>query len=238
MGVAGNLDRVRALIARAARKAGRDPAGVCIVAVTKGVAAPSIAEAMAAGQRDFGESRVQEALTKVASFPGVTWHLVGHLQTNKVRQAVQCFALIHSLDRMILARELDRRAYRAGRKVETLVQVNVTGEPNKWGVAPADLPQFLAALSSLDYLQVRGLMTIGPLVGDPRPAFARLRELLERVRAKGFSSMDLKWLSMGMSDDYPVAVEEGANLVRLGRAIFGRLREEDRACAADGSIDS
>ena len=238
MGVAENLNRVRTRIATAARKVGGDPAGVHIVAVTKGVAAPYIAEAMAAGQQDFGESRVQEALAKVGCFPGVTWHLVGHLQTNKARQAVLCFALIHSLDRLTLARELDRRACGAGRVVETLVQVNVTGEPGKWGVAPADLPRLLTDLSSLEHLRVRGLMTIGPLAGDPRPAFAGLRELLERAKAKGFASTELKWLSMGMSDDYPVAVEEGSNLVRLGRTIFGRLGEEERACAEDGSIDS
>jgi pyridoxal phosphate enzyme (YggS family) len=238
MAVADNLGLVRSLIARAACKAGRDPEGVRIVAVTKGVGSVAIAEAMAAGQHDFGESRVQEALTKIPSFPEAIWHLVGHLQTNKARQAVQCFALLHSLDRMALARELDRHAGRAGRKVGTLVQVNVTGEPGKWGVAPADLPQFLTELSSLEHLQVSGLMTIGPLAGDPRPTFARLRELREQARVRGHSSMDLEWLSMGMSDDYPAAVEEGANLVRLGRAIFGPRREEDRACAVDGSIVS
>jgi len=238
MTVTENLGRVRSVIARAACKAGRDPAGVRIVAVTKGVGVTAIAEAVATGQRDFGESRVQEALTKVPSFPGVTWHLVGHLQTNKARRAVQCFALLHSLDRMTLARELDRHACRAGHRVETLVQVNVTGESGKWGVAPADLPQFLTDLSSLEYLRVSGLMTIGPLVGDPRLAFARLRELREQARVKGFSSTDLEWLSMGMSDDYPVAVEEGANLVRLGRAVFAPLREEGWTCAVDGSIVS
>jgi pyridoxal phosphate enzyme (YggS family) len=234
MGVAENLERVRTVISKTARKAGRDPAAIHVVAVTKGVAASAIAEAMAVGQRDFGESRVQEAIGKVGCFSGVRWHLVGHLQTNKARQAVQCFGLIHSLDRLSLARELDRRACLAGREVAVLVQVNVTGEPGKWGVAPGDLPRFLTDLSPFEHLRVRGLMTIGPLVGDPRPAFAGLRELFEWARAKGFPSMDLEWLSMGMSDDYPVAVEEGANLLRLGRTIFGRLQEEEQACAEDG----
>lgn len=221
MGIAENLARVRESIALAARSAGRDPAAVRIVAVTKGVTVPAIREAMAAGITECGESRVQEARDKVGQVTGVRWHLVGHLQTNKAGHALRMFEVIHSLDRLPLAEALQRRARPAGRRLEVLVQLNVTGEVSKHGLAPAGLFPFLEALEAMDHLWVRGLMTIGPLDGDSRPTFARLRELAEAVRARGFAGVDMEYLSMGMTDDYPLAVEEGANLVRLGRAIFG-----------------
>ncbi|MDQ7793972.1 MAG: YggS family pyridoxal phosphate-dependent enzyme [bacterium] len=220
MGIAENLARVRENVAGAARAAGRDPAAIKIVAITKEATVPAIREAAALGITDFGENRVQAARDKIAEVPGVRWHLVGHLQANKARHAVRLFKVIHSLDRPSLAEELQRRAQQAGRPIEVLVQVNVTGEATKHGLAPADLFPLLDAVGPLDHVRVRGLMTIGPLGGDSRPAFARLRELFEQVRARGFAGVDMEYLSMGMTDDYPVAVQEGANLLRIGRAIF------------------
>ncbi len=213
---------VRETIARAARRAGRDPSSVRIVAVTKGVPVTRMLEALEAGLTDLGESRVQEALAKIGEVGHpVRWHLVGPLQTNKARHAARIFDMIHSVDRLELARELDRRAGLAGRRLEVLVQVNLSGEAGRHGLPPERLHPLLEAMGALANLHVKGLMTIAPLGRDPRPVFARLRELYETARHRGFPGVDMEYLSMGMSDDYPQAVEEGANLVRLGRAIFG-----------------
>ncbi len=215
--IRGNLDRVRERIARAAERAGRRPDDVLLIGVSKAVDVERIRQALAAGLPALGENRVQEAREKVAILGRpVPWHLIGHLQTNKVREALDLFDLIHSLDRLDLARELDRRARGRGRPAEALVQVNVGGEASKGGFAPEEVEQALEAISALRSVRVRGLMTIPPAVEraeDARPWFRALAGLGKRA--------GLPELSMGMSADFEVAVEEGATMVRVGTAIFG-----------------
>lgn len=224
MDIRANLEAVRERIARAAERAGRRPEAVLLVAVSKGVDLDRIRQAIAAGVPALGENRIQEARGKVAELGRpVPWHLVGHLQTNKVRDALACFDLIHSLDRLALAQELDRRARAAGRAVDVLVQVNVAEEAAKGGFRPADLKPALEALTELSSLRVRGLMTIPPLPRDPeesRPHYRELRRLQETAAGWGLP-FDLAELSMGMSGDFEVAIEEGATMVRIGTAIFG-----------------
>lgn len=219
--VAANVARVRERIAAAARRGGRRPEDVTLVAVTKGVDAPQILEAVAVGVRDLGENRVQEAASKAAAVSaGARWHLVGHLQRNKVRQAVALFTVIHSLDGARLAADVSRRA---AAPVDVLLQVNVAGEAQKFGVPPEEAPTVLRAIAGLPALHVVGLMTIAPLSGDPeetRPVFGRLRGLRDDLEALGIAGVTLPHLSMGMSGDFEIAVEEGATMVRIGRAIF------------------
>lgn len=221
--IAANLEQVRERIARAAQRAGRRPEEVCLVAVTKNVDVPRILAALAAGVTDLGENRVQEAkLKRPALQAAVRWHLVGTLQTNKVKAALQLFDLIHSLDRWPLAEELARRAKAAGRGVEVLVEVNTSGEAAKAGIAPEEVLPFLERVRGLTGLRVRGLMTIAPAVERPeeaRPFFRTLALLRAAAVREGWT--ELTELSMGMSGDFEVAVEEGATMVRLGTAIFG-----------------
>ena len=212
-----NLERVRERIARAAERAGRRAEDVLLVGVSKTVDVARIRTAVAAGLGALGENRVQEARDKVAELGRpVAWHFVGHLQTNKVREALDLFDVVHSVDRIDLARELDRRARARGRPVDALVQVNVVAEPSKGGWPPEAVETAVEALSALGGLRVRGLMTIPPAVDraeDARGWFRALRKLAERH--------GLADLSMGMSGDFEVAVEEGATMVRVGTAIFG-----------------
>jgi pyridoxal phosphate enzyme (YggS family) len=222
--IAQNLEQVRAAIAAAAHKAGRDPADVRLVAVSKTVDLERIRAAIAAGQDLFGENYLQEAKAKIDALGGqVSWHLVGHLQSKKAKGAVALFDLIHSVDRVKLARALEAAAARLGKIQDILVQVNQGGEETKSGVAPAAAPELLREVACLPHLRVLGLMTMPPWFSDPeavRPYFRDLRELRERLRDQ--RGLPLPELSMGMSDDYAVAVEEGATLVRVGTAIFGR----------------
>lgn len=222
---------MRRRIEESARRAGRDPRAVTLVAVTKGVEPDRIREALAAGAAALGENRVQELVAKRARVgPGADWHFIGRLQTNKVRRllAGAPVSLIHSLDRAALAEVLDREARRLGRVQPVLVQVNVSGEASKAGLPPADLLPFLRWAGGLPGLAIRGLMTIAPAAEDPetaRPCFRRLRELCAEAAAAGIAGVRMEHLSMGMSVDYPIAVEEGATIVRVGRAIF---EEEER----------
>jgi len=216
--------RVLERIADAAERAGRDPAGVTLVAVSKTVPPERLRAAVAAGLTILGENRVQEAEAKADHVAGATWHLVGPLQSNKARRAARLFDVIESLDTVDLAERLDRIVGEVARaaRLAVLVQVNVDGDPSKAGVAPDRVAPMLGELARLDRLDVRGLMTVGRLVTDPeeaRPTFRALRQLSERLRAAGEPvGPDL---SMGMSDDFEVAVEEGATMVRVGRALFG-----------------
>lgn len=208
---------VRKRIAAAARKAARSPSEITLVAVTKTVGAPAIREAFAAGLRHFGESRIQEAREKLPELaalqPAPTWHFVGHLQTNKARSAAEMFDVIHSVDSLRIAEVISQHC--ASDK-HILVQVNVAGEPSKYGFALQDTIAALEHIARLPHLRIKGLMTIAPYADDPeevRPVFRRLRLMRD--------SLGLEHLSMGMSHDFEVAVEEGATLVRVGTAIFG-----------------
>lgn len=221
-------DHVRERIADACAPAGRDPAAVTLVAVSKTVPAERLVAAVAAGLTILGENRVQEALPKVAAVPGATWHIIGPLQSNKARRAVETFEMIQSVDSVPLATRLDRLAaeLRAGKRLTVLLQVNVDDDASKAGLSPVDLEASLPQILALPALEVRGLMTIGRLVGsaeEARPTFRALRSLSERLRPRHVGLGPE--LSMGMSDDYPVAVEEGATIVRVGRALFGERHE-------------
>jgi pyridoxal phosphate enzyme (YggS family) len=211
-------------IADACARAGRDPTSVTLVAVSKTVPAVVLREAVAAGLTRLGENRVQEAEAKVAEVPGATWHLVGPLQSNKAKRALATFAMIESVDSVELAGRLDRLAeeVRPGERVPVLLEVNVDGDPAKAGFDPDGLAKAVDAIAALSRLDVRGLMTVGRLVEraeDARPTFVALRALSKRLRSSwpGLGAD----LSMGMSDDFEIAIEEGATVVRIGRAIFG-----------------
>jgi pyridoxal phosphate enzyme (YggS family) len=224
--LAERLGRVRADIADAATRAGRSPNEVTLLAVSKTHAPEEIAEAIDAGQLLFGESRVQEARAKIPLLPGrARWHFIGHLQKNKIRHALPLFELFHGVDSLELARDLDRIAGEAGVFPKVLLEINVAGEATKFGFTPAKLRTQLEDLLALDRLQIDGLMCIpppGPRPEDSRRYFVTLRELREAVQTEG--RVPLPQLSMGMSGDYAVAVEEGATLVRVGTAIFGERR--------------
>ncbi len=227
-----NVERVREAIERACRRAHRDPADVLLVAVSKTVDVERIRLAVKAGVPALGENRVQEAREKVDALghPAV-WHLIGSLQTNKAREAVRLFDWIQSVDRVELARELDRRARAEGRVVNALVQVNVGEEPQKGGVTPDALPALLEAVTALPGLRVQGLMAIPPLVAgaeEARPCFRRLRALRDRC--------GLPHLSMGMSGDFEIAIEEGATMVRVGTAIFGARPARPGSGAGEGRL--
>lgn len=231
--IAGRVAAVRERIARAAARAGRRPEDVTLVAVSKTFPADAVREAFAAGVREFGENRVQEAEGKIADLAGLRaeglrWHLVGHLQSNKARKAVPLFDRIHSLDSADLGRRLDRIAAEHGRVVPALVEVNLAGEATKQGLAEAGLFPALEALRGLGSLRVEGLMTLPPVEDAQRArrCFRRLRELRDRALAAGL--LIGSELSMGMSHDLEAAVEEGATLVRVGTAIFGERRPEAR----------
>jgi len=213
-----NLRRVRAAIADAARRAGRAPEEVRLVAVTKTVPPGRIREAIELGLRDFGENRMQEALPKVAALPELEWHFVGHLQTNKARDLKRGFRWLHSCDGLRLARVVAAQAVPG---LAVLLEVNIAGEAQKYGFSPDGLRHEFPELAQLG-LQLRGLMTIAPMARDPeaaRPHFRALRRLRDELADA--SGISLPELSMGMTEDYAVAVEEGATMVRLGRALFG-----------------
>ncbi len=224
MTIKERVESVRARIAAAALRVGRDPGEVLVVAVAKSFPASTIEEAIAAGISDIGENRVQEAKAKIGEINApCRWHLVGHLQTNKARLAVQIFDEIQSLDSMKLARELERAGSVFAKQVNTLVQINFTLQPSRSGVAEANTLYFLEQALSLPHVRITGFMSMPPFDPDPesaRPYFHRLRELRDAAAAR-FPELPLKHLSMGMSHDFEVAVEEGATMVRIGTAIFG-----------------
>jgi len=245
--IEANLRDLERRIVEAAGRAGRDPAEITLVAVTKMFTVDHIQAAYELGVRHFGENRVGEAAEKVPivnqwveeqALPPITWHMVGHLQSRKARDAVQLFDVIHSVDTLKLARRLDRLGERVGKVVPILLEVNVSGEEGKYGFALArwaedeeQRQRFFAIVEeilALPQVEVQGLMTMAPIVADPeeaRPYFRRLRRLRDAL-AERFPGEHWRHLSMGMTDDFEVAIEEGATLVRLGRAIFG----ERRAC--------
>ncbi|HHV72695.1 MAG TPA: YggS family pyridoxal phosphate-dependent enzyme [Clostridia bacterium] len=217
-----NIKRIRQRIEQAALRSGRNPAEVELVAVTKNVPVERIELALKEGITIVGENRVQEALKKQPFLPdNVKWHLIGHLQRNKVKKVIGKFDLIHSLDSYPLALEINKQAIKLGQTVDVLIQVNVAGEESKFGISPEKLTDFILQLAELPALKIKGLMTIAPYTQNPetvRPVFRKLRELREEIAAQG---IPIEYLSMGMTNDFEVAIEEGANLVRIGTGIFG-----------------
>lgn len=224
--VAENVRRVRDVIEDAAVKAGRNPSEVRLMAVTKTVEDDRILEAIEAGVDIIGENYVQEGKRKVEKLGrrGVEWHLIGYLQSNKAKYALKIFDMIHSVDRLSLAKEIDRRAGAAGSVAKILVEVNLSGEATKGGVKKDEALALVRDIAKLENLSVRGLMTMPPWFDDPeeaRPYFAALRELKDRVIDEKIGNVLMEELSMGMTGDYRVAVEEGSTIVRVGRGIFG-----------------
>jgi pyridoxal phosphate enzyme (YggS family) len=221
-----NLERVREQIAAAAMKAGRAVEDIELVAITKTHPAEKVREAIEAGQSLFGESRVQEARAKIPELPSnIRWHFVGHLQKNKIRHALPLFEMIHSVDSLALAEDINRVAQDLGLHPRVLLEVNVAGEGSKFGFAHDKLREQMEELLGLQRLSILGLMTIPPPADDAegsRRYFLQLRELRDRLQTD--FRVDLPQLSMGMTQDFPVAIEEGATLVRVGTAIFGERR--------------
>ncbi len=223
--LAANIAAVRSAIAAAAQRAGRDPATITLIAVSKTKPVELVAMAHRLGVTDFGENRVQEALPKISAFhpPDVRWHMIGRLQSNKAGKVAEAFDWVQSIDSLHLARTLDQQAAKQAKRLLVLLEVNVAGEESKAGLAPADLPALARQIAELPNLAIQGLMTVAPLVADPeqvRPVFRALRELRDHMRDE-LPQCSWQQLSMGKTDDYSVAIEEGATIVRIGRAIFG-----------------
>jgi len=227
--IAARLAEVRGRIGAAAARAGRDAATVRLVAVSKTYSADHVRAAIAAGQQDFGENKVQEALQKITETADTTirWHVIGHLQSNKARKAAEAFHWIHAVDSVGLLTKIDEGAVAAGRRPRALVQVDLAGEATKFGASPDEVPGIFAAAAGLQAVDLVGLMLLPPAVDDPndaRPWFRRLVALRDQLAASGVPGERLAELSMGMSHDFEVAIEEGATIVRVGSAIFGERR--------------
>lgn len=224
--ISANIARIKQQIASTCAHCGRDPHDVKLMAVTKTVPVERILQAVDAGITLLGENYVQEAREKYDLLGSrVQLHLIGHLQTNKAKYAVKLFDCVHSVDRLELAQELDRRAKAAGRKINILIEVNVSGEKTKNGVPAAQALELIQAAAPLENLFVRGLMTMAPYSDDPensRPYFQALRNIRNIIAREGIAGVQMEELSMGMTDDFAVAIEEGATIVRIGRAIFGK----------------
>ncbi len=226
MSVAENVERVQQRIHDACRRAGRPAEDVRLIAVSKTQPAESIRQAYAAGLREFGENRVQEAAAKRKELEDMdaVWHLIGHLQSNKAKQAVGLFDSIHSVDSLPLAERIDRAAAALGRRPPILIEVHLGEEASKFGVEEDDLAQLAEKIGALPSVELRGLMTLPPFFDDPqqvRPFFRRLRERAGRIEARNLPGVSMRELSMGMSHDFEIAIEEGATIVRVGTAIFG-----------------
>jgi len=223
--ITANYARVREHVALAAQRCGRRPENITIVCAAKTKGPEAVRAALAAGATDIGENYVQEAQQKMAQVPEpARWHLIGHLQRNKAKVAVRLFTLIHSLDSVALAQELHRQGEKLGCVVRALIEVNLGGEHTKSGLAEEEVEGLLEVVAALPCLRVEGLMVIpppGPDAESSRPYFRTLARLRERYVGVRAANIDLRELSMGMTDDYPVAIEEGATIVRIGRAIFG-----------------
>jgi pyridoxal phosphate enzyme (YggS family) len=225
MTIAGNLLEIRERIRRAAERAGRTPAGVRLVAVSKTLPAEAVSAAREAGQGLFGENYVQEFLDKSRQLPGdIEWHFIGSLQSNKVKYIAGLVSVVHSVDRISLAREIDRQWEKTGTACDILLQVNISGEETKSGTTAAGVIELAREAASLPHLRIRGLMTMPPFFDEPeraRPYFRELRRLAGVIDAQKIVGVSMGELSMGMSGDFEVAIEEGATLVRVGSAIFG-----------------
>lgn len=231
MELAANLGQIKQRMAAACDRAGRDPATVTLLAVSKGQPPEAVQEAARLGQTLFGENKVQEAKAKIPLCPGkLRWQMIGHLQTNKCRDAVELFEMIQSVDSLYVAEELNKRAELASRTVKILLEVSIAGEASKFGYKPEQLLAEFEALNRLPRLEIHGLMTVPPWSPTPekvRPVFRKLRELKEECERR--LGAPLPHLSMGMSGDFEVAIEEGATMVRIGTALFGERKKRAEA---------
>jgi pyridoxal phosphate enzyme (YggS family) len=226
--ISDNINTIKQRIVSAAVKCGRDPDSIKLLAVTKTIPTEYIIKAIDAGITMLGENYVQEAKEKITVLgQGAQWHMIGHLQTNKAKYAVNLFDYIHSVDRLELAQELDKRAGLINRKINILIEVNVSGEKTKNGIPATTAIDLIKVTSKLENLSVRGLMTMAPYSNDPenaRPYFCALRNLRDNISRQQISGITMEELSMGMTDDFEVAIEEGATIIRIGRAIFGERK--------------
>jgi len=226
--IAANINKIREKINAAAARCQRSPDSIKLLAVTKTVSPVIIDKAIAAGLTEFGENYVQEAKEKIALIEHrVKWHMIGHLQTNKAKYVANLFDYIHSVDRIELAKEIDKRAGLTGRKINILIEINVSGEKSKNGIPPANAIGLIRDIAQLENISVKGLMTMAPYSDNPensRPFFSELRKLQRKIVNEGITGVQMDELSMGMTDDFEIAIEEGATIVRIGRAIFGERK--------------
>ncbi len=221
-----NIEHIRDRIARRCEKTGRNPSEITLLAVAKTFPPDRVAEAVREGVLDVGENYVQELVRKRESLIDnlIRWHFIGHLQSNKVKHIIDWIYLIHALDSVGLAKEIDRRAQQSNRTVDVLLEVNTTGEKSKFGLQPNGTVEFVRQLAGFGHIRIAGLMTIGPFLPDPeesRPMFRQLRQLKDEIARIGQPNISMQHLSMGMTGDFEVAIEEGATILRIGTAIFG-----------------
>lgn len=228
MDIKKNIQAINEKISDIALSCGRDPDDIVLIAVTKTVSPTNISKALEAGLQNFGENRVQELVEKYDKIDKkAKWHLIGSLQTNKVKYIIDKVELIHSLDRIKLAKEIEKRAARIDRQIPALIQVNISGESTKSGIRPEETMDFIEAMKQYPHIRIKGLMTIGPLTEDReliRDCFRQMKKLFDEIKTKKFSHAQMQYLSMGMTNDFDIAIEEGANMVRIGRAIFGERK--------------
>lgn len=226
MNLEQNIISIKEKIRTAAERAKRKPDDIHLVAVTKNVSSEIIQKAMDMGINILGENRVQEAKSKIDKVEGkVDWHMIGHLQTNKVKDAVELFSMIHSLDSVKLAREIDKRARRIEKVMDVLVQVNIGKEETKFGVKPECVADFISEIAPLPNIKIRGLMAMAPYSKNPensRKYFNRMKKIYDNIKNSKLENVSMEYLSMGMTGDFQVAIEEGSNMVRIGTGIFGK----------------
>lgn len=222
--IAENLDNIRERISNAAIKSGRKYEDITLIGVTKYVDILNINKALELGIKDIGESKVQEVQNKFSEInKDINWHMIGHLQTNKVKYIIDKIDLIHSLDRISLAEELHKRAEQSGLYIDALLQVNISGEDSKFGLTPKDVFNFIEEIYKYDRVRINGLMTMAPYCDNPeetRYVFKGLKDLQNEILAKGYEHIKMNYLSMGMTNDFKIAIEEGSNMVRIGTGIF------------------
>lgn len=226
MDVRRNIMNIRKKIKSAAQRTGRDPKDIQLVAVTKNVSPKMMEEAASAGINIFGENRVQEAVSKYNKVrKNIDWHMIGHLQSNKAKIAVELFSMIQSLDSVKLAKEIDKRANRIEKVIDVLIQVNIGREETKFGINPEDVEGFIRSIANLPNINVRGLMAIAPYSDNPenvRKYFREMKRIFDYIKSLKIEGINMELLSMGMTGDFEVAIEEGANMVRIGSGIFGK----------------
>lgn len=223
--IKGNIQKLKERISSAAKRANRGSSNVLLIAATKDAPAEMVREAISCGITDIGENKVQDAGLKYGILKDlpVRWHMIGHLQTNKAKKAVEIFSMVQSVDSEHLAQKLSEEAVKAGKKLEILIEINTSGEASKYGIIPEKASELIGYASKLPNLSVKGLMTVGALTQDKeriRGCFRLLRNLAGVISNAGFPGVEMKWLSMGMTDDLEIAIEEGSNMIRIGRAIF------------------